>query len=362
MKPSGTAWQPIVLLAMLMLCLSAISGCDRAPTDPQPKEPTDYIAYFADLNSDNWVFGYHILSGQLDSFQVPALPGNNYNHWQLLKPRLVVSADGSQLYIGLEDSVLKCDIDNPLDVEVVAVPAGDGLAVSSDGNYFAAFGKDGLSIFHTADNSLLFHDTDHVLQGGFTADNERFYATAWGSYAYQVSFLDTSEAERIQLSQWFLGQAVPGYDDGHWFLLTNNERCTAAIEVYDAETNTTLRLDTFGGWGEIELLPNGRYVPISHPSVPWIPCGGSSSSFSVFDTKTNSVTEIDIVLDSADVDLLHDLPYWPMFNVEVTPDSRWIVASGRGVIAVVDATTLEPRDYSIFDGKHIYYLTIQNSL
>lgn len=362
MKPSGRVWQPIVLLAMLTLYVLAISGCDSKPTDPAPKEATDYIAYFADINSDNYVFGYHILSGQLDSFQVPALPPVHSNHLLMLKPKLVVSADGRKLFVGLDDSVLIVDFDHPTNVEVVAVPAGEGIATSTDGAYYSILGSGGVHILNTSDNSLVFHDTDQVLWGQFSHDNQTFYATARDEYVYRVDFEDASNSERIYCTEWHLGQAVPNHSETGWFLRTHDDNCSAAMELYDVDESTTLERHRYGGWGEMELSPDGTCLPFSHPPLPWSVCGGGSSSFSVFDTRSNSITKIDIVLDSADVDIHHDLPYMPILDVEVTPDGMWFVVSGRDIIAVVDAASFEVRGYKILYGKQIVYLTIQNSL
>jgi len=338
-----------------------MGGCDRTPTSQVLSSATDYVAYFADLNTDNWVFGYHVLSGQLDSFSVPALPEPTENINRLLTPKVVVSADGRSIYIALPDSTLLVNIADPSQTVVLPFPAGGGVSVSPDGRYVGILGDGGVNILSTSDYSQVFHDTDQVVRGQFSQDSHWFYATHWGGYAYRVNLESTDGAERRYCTDWSLSQTIPAPSGENWFLMTNDDGCAAAIEVYDAEGSTGLGRYIYAGFGEIELSPDGKHLPFTHPLHPFTTCDGVTSSFSVFDTETKTIQKVDVALDSADMDVYHDLPWWPIMDLETTPDGRWLVVSGRDVIAVVDAATLELDHYALLNGRSIVYLTIQNS-
>ncbi|MDH4033333.1 MAG: hypothetical protein OEV80_05985, partial [candidate division Zixibacteria bacterium] len=286
MNQAGRVQRHSILLLTCVLYYLGTGGCDRSPTDPEPPDPTDYIAYFADVNSDNWVFGYHILSGQLDSFQVPALPTPRTPSLGVPEPRMVVSPGGESIYLALEDSVLAVEIANPQQVEVLPYAAEFGVSVSPNGQYLAVLNREGLNILSTDGYSLLFHDTDRVLFGGFSADSRVFLASHWPDYAYRLQIEGGFNVQRRVCTPWRLGQVIPSPDDSQWYLLTAHAECDAAVEVYDVNADSVIHRSVFAGYGEIELLPNGRYIPYTHPGELVGVCGGGGSSFSVYDITT----------------------------------------------------------------------------
>lgn len=343
MKPSGTVWQPIVLLATLTLYLLAISGCNSKPTDPAPKDATDYIAYFADLNSDNWVFGYHILSGQLDSIAVPALPEFG----------MAISPDGNTLYLAIGDSTVVVDIESPQDFIVLNTGSQGGVSVSPDNRYLALLEPDGISILRTEDFAIVHQDTGHAYNGCFTASGNTFYCVVGDNTIYHVELGASIVATRKQrTSPWNATQIIPSSDESNWYVYAARSSCQWAIEVNDVAGDSILSRHLFEpGLGEMELAPNGSFLVYTNPDGIITYCYHGDASLTIYDPTTDISMQIMVVPDSADRDEYHDVSYFILEEVEVTPDSHWIVAGTGDVIAVVDATTFEVVKYEILPGR-----------
>jgi hypothetical protein len=112
-----------------LVCLW-LAGCDDDnPTKPVDPGPRDYVFYWNRNGYDSAFFGYHTLTGQIDSFSLPAAEITD----------LDVSADGRRVYISYTDKtkVVRASDFSP----VIDLPyASFGIAVSPDNRYIAVQG------------------------------------------------------------------------------------------------------------------------------------------------------------------------------------------------------------------------------
>jgi len=351
----------VIMIAggILGLCLYFAACSGDGPVGPT--EPKDYVVYFHDGASYfNVFYGYHTLTGALDSFTLPG------ELWKLM----AVSADGKSLYLPEANSVAVADLDSKEIVANLPYKAHGGVAVSPDGQLIAVLGDD-LHILKTSDYSAVFHDTDLVSHGRFSADSRSFYCGSGGEVtrraAYKVALDSGFAVTRRSFSDGTLTSIIPSIDQSRWFLYLYAGGGLSWFEVYDVAADSIVYRDfLICGTGELELTPDGRYVFYTHPGSMLYGCPDptSFSTFSVFDAERNEIHKVIktfMIDDSGDT-----VPVLPVRELAITPDGRWLVSAGvEGGLGlnVMDVQKMEI-ERCVFLGysKSVWYLTCQNSL
>ncbi len=350
----------VLLVACVAYCL-ALGGCADSPVEPTTTEPTDYIAYFADLNSDNWVFGYHILSEQVDSFQVPALPEFG----------MAISPDGNALYLAMRDSTVVVDIENPQGFIVLNMGARGGVAVSPDNEHVALLGDD-LYILNTADYSVFYHDTNQIYKGVFSSNGSAFYAVGstndgeidQRSYVYQLSMDQAAEASYTEMPYRRLNKIMPSDDEQTWFL-SQSGFGTSAVDVYRVPADSiiySMRIHPQSSV-DFERSVDGRYVFFTYP-CPWsdnIGVCDPPGRIVVFDVSAGIVAETIVIPDADTLD-----PFISGLNVgplSATPDGLWLIGAAGNWIIRVDVVNMVVVDKVLIENATLLFeIVCQTSL
>lgn len=335
---------------ILSLCLY-FAACDsKKPVEPVQLK--DYSVYFCDLNSDDQYFGYHPLTGQLDSFSIPIKPERG----------MTVSADGKKLYLALADSSFVVDLDDLHNITKLPYSAGGGVAVSPDNQLVAILGN-GLNILSTSDYSVIFDDTDGVRFGTFSTDSKSFYCLGGDTYVYKVALDGSSPVTRKWLSGGWSYQIIPSVDEAKWFLYSIIAECRYLFEVYDVDKDSVIFREYISpGNGEMELSLDGRYLFYTNPGFRISYCiDPPPSSFTAFDVEKNQIHRVIStigVFDGTNPD------FWPIGSVEITPDGHWLVGMDTDfeALLVLDITKMEIEKYILLSGqRYLYGLTCQNA-
>jgi hypothetical protein len=320
MKPSGTVWQPIVLLAMLTLYLLAISGCESAPTDPSLSGTGEmnYAVYFYSTYGDEGLYKYYPLTQELDSadlhYQV-----TGYDHFNSLH----VSADGELLYMPFEQIIVVFDSDSLYPVAELPYKTRYPVAVSPDGKYIAIFGN-GVWVLNTSDYSVYYHDTTNAVRGVFSSNGMRLYAMGSETeppYTAYLYVLDLSGPEPVLEKRKSPGSSsrfLPTSDESKFVLVD----ASGWIRIFDVASDSIVFSHYMrGAKGRVALTPDDKYA-FYGSMTPIAPPDPGTSAFAMIDVQNNQLEEIvstRFVIDSITPD------WFEVGSVQVTPDGKYLV-------------------------------------
>ncbi|MCX6829464.1 MAG: hypothetical protein NT002_09320 [candidate division Zixibacteria bacterium] len=312
----------------LLLLLSVIFGgalillvtCDDNPIKTEP-EVSDYDIYFRDFNYGKfYVFNTKAMA-LVDTFELP-YPG--------AEPQ--VSADGRYLFIPHEKVAVVDVKTKELVTELDA--SGDRVEISPDNRFIAVLG-DSLAIFDAVSFTKVFTDTINPLYGHFTHNSGRFYCTIYPPLlGYQLYRLDLSTepplAEIIGYPGHFPGFAVVSRDESHIYLIAGNP--IMYFEIYNRLTDSlefSHRLQTWIAY--ITISPDGKYV-IYDEGERFVTTEDplSPRTISVYDVAAQRMKTV-IPTFGVVADYMEGIPAG---NLIVTPDCRWLVAGGGGLVLV----------------------------
>jgi hypothetical protein len=328
----------MVLPIVLMVYLAG--ACEKKGTSSVPTDPTDeYRVFMKEAHNPGWIYAYRPVSNEVDSF-----------YW-LISGDLRISADGQKLY-GRPDGCVNAAV-----VQFDSIRWGDSLcpdcslpfkeviSVSSDNELLAVVAEDnGFSIVRTADYSVVFHDTDRVVEGVFASGSQRFYGGA--------VHVDLHGSPGI-IRRWscpfgLLYGLVPSEDESLWYLYVKvSSHFDFEFIAYDREADSVLfRQHLTPGYGEIELGPDPTRVFFTNAGQGCIHSGPYPPPFfHIYDSETNTASDTVWTLGACP-----EVGTLPISEVEFTADGRWLVAihAGFGAILTYDARNLE--------FKHCYFL------
>jgi len=344
----------LIVAGTLALCIYfATCNCD-GPLEPVPQK--DYVVYFTDAENVGQFFGYHVLTGKLDSFYIPIKP----------ECGMTVSADGKKLYIALRDSSFVVDLEDHENVTRLPYGAQGGIAVSSDNQLLAILGAESINILSTSDyNSVVLHDTDYAYYGTFSADSRSFYCrggASGASYVYKAVLDGSSPVIRKRFSDWGIGEVVPSIDESTWFVYTGWDLCHMALQVFDVASDSVVFYYYFEpGNGELELTPDGKHLFFTYPDYRITYCFPAKSSFTIYDVNESQISNVIVSIDSLDPAIPD---FYEISEIEITPDGRWLVGmdSNLPALIVVNITTMQLKRHIVLSGpRDLYGLTCQNA-
>ncbi|HUV31630.1 MAG TPA: hypothetical protein VMY05_11150 [Acidobacteriota bacterium] len=232
------------------------AGCgdDRpaAPTTP----PKDYIVYMWDRASH--YLAYHAATGRLDTLPPEALHPSD----------LDVAADGKRLYIRRSDTVTILDASDYSVLGELPYPGRGPVTVSPDNQHLVISTGD-LYLLRTSDYAVVYHDTDAVTTGCFSADGGRFYATGayqGCQYVYRLD-LTTHAVTRTCLPDGYQTfQILASLDEKFLFLYRRIMHDMFWFDVYDVAADSfVFRKILIPGFGKMTLGLQGSYVYFSSP-------------------------------------------------------------------------------------------------
>jgi hypothetical protein len=333
----------LLLLSSLVLVLGVyLAGCDgESPAGPVEAGEKDYVVYFWDGTSDLDYYGYHPLTGELDTFTTP------YYAWL---GGIKASADGKLLYVATSVDVAVVELDSLKLITEIPYRAKWGVAVSPDNRLLCLQGP-GIRILSTADYSVLYEDTARGVAGcDFSANSSRLYC-AGGGTGYSAYVLDIRNGFSGSVKEFdssaIIWDILPSPDESKWFLY-RKASSWCVFEVYDVAADSIIfRQYITYGWGEMAVTPDGRYVFFTEAGT--FQDGLGKWYFTVFDVDRNRISRL--ISTTGIKDGLNPA-YMPLGELAITPDGRWLVAgSVEGVPAFLrfNINTMEIDDYVEID-------------
>ena len=358
MKRHRTTW--LVSTGVFLSLAFAFIACDDdvKPTEPDPPpEPKDYMFYFNDGGYHDRYYRYFSESERADSLTIPHDSRKGF----------AAAADGSRLYLPDGNKTVVVDTDSFEDITVIDFECSHGVSVSPDNQYVAIIGDD-VRILSASDYTLVFHDTDAVWHGIFSADSKQFYCVGgWSGdgsvlpYVYSVNLADSSfPVQRHTFSDGGAWRIVPAVDGSRWFLYLKYDTFGYVFEVYDVAKDSIIFRDLLTpGAGDIEVTPDGKYAFYSNPGTTLVG-PPPPSDFTVFDIEANAIHKIVSTEDSAG----GTSTFMPIGNFAITPDGRKLLAvrgptGGDFLVFDVNAMEIDKR-FNVGNQAWLWNVTIQN--
>ncbi len=314
---------------MLILSVAAIFlwiRCDKSPSKPV-EQVSDYDVYLKEdfiPEGKLFIFNTKELS-VVDSFASPC--------WGL-NPEL--SADGKYLYcpdtaISIIDTKTKELVSQLNDTAL-------WIEVAPDGRYFAAF-HNSIHIYDATTYELVFSDTGQIWPTGkFTLDGKRLYCPKHGTQIYCLNLDTIPISARIVYYPQALAMSLVPSEDGKYLYVLAQKGAETQLQIFEIGLDSVIYSLTipafFSSAGTaplIDITPNGKYVVFTDGE----PSGGfeiphSSRTVFVFNTTSRALESI-IPIFGVDPNYPDGLaPY----NFVITPDSRWFISGGQGIIAI----------------------------
>jgi hypothetical protein len=317
----------IPCLALALVVLLLVASCKDKGVEPQ-QGPEDYKVYFAEFqrSGPSTLFAFHPTTQQIDSVVMP---------WNV-QTGVVVSADGSRLYIGNRTQVVVADARSLSKIAELPYASRWPVAVSPDNSLVAITGDD-LTILRTSDYSVVFSDTDRTWFGCFSSDSKTFFCSTDGAdLVYRVSLSDTNHpVTRKRFNDGGAHQVIPSCDGRKWFLYLFHGDYSV-FEVYNVEADSIVFGKAFApGDGRLAVMPNESRLFYTNPGNM-----GSLISpplnFTIFDVQQNAISKV--IYDTSMFTI--GGYYYPPNEMAVTPDNRWLILRGgdtdAGVIYLYD--------------------------
>ncbi len=320
---------------LIVTALLGVVGCG-GDSPVEPAQPKDYVVWCSDGSGQGKYYGYHLLTGRMDSFSVAVQP--TYG--------MTVSADGKRLYVPTttgSPGTAVIDIEQQTIIETVPASLyspSHGQVFSPDGRY-VAFQGDDLYILSYPDHNVVYHDTAYVWMGWFTPDSRKFYAAGYNTNQVLVVDMATLEATTwdnfLPYSVRHVRQTV---DDDRWLVYLNIPQGAGAFGVVDHSRDSLLFFEFLApGSGMIASTPDGRYAFYDNPGgeVDDIP---PTPEFRVFDALRG---QIDRLISTVGVVDGIEPANAPIGYLYVTPDGNWLFAAAKwgDYLFVYDAHTFE---------------------
>ena len=273
------------VLALAGLALVWSFGCDEKPTDPGEGGPKDYVLYWNRYGDDSAFFGYHTLTGQIDSFFLPSA----------LIYDMKASADGELLYISYR---YKISVVRTRDFKLVAdLPYSGflGVAVSPDNRHIAVQGSN-LRILSTTDFSVVFQDTIGVYRSVFSANGLRLYAPGPESSCPSVYRLDLEHGFRSKITcfpdPYPIRQVAPSRDEKLLFMFRYLGSCYMLFDVFDRCGDSLVFRDLVApGCGDMVVSHDNRFVYFTGPGDKhgWPPPAYTFARYGIRDKTVDSL-------------------------------------------------------------------------
>jgi hypothetical protein len=289
--PMKQARRFFIIVSVIMVLIGSCSHDKGVQPTPKPQEK-DYVVYFADYDwgdqeQGNKYYGYHTLTGVVDSFVVP---GHDCR-----VNGLAISPDGSFMYLYDGTSFLTVDLATKGIVAEHPVSISRQLSrqmiISPNGNFIAMQGR-GFSIVSVPEFSVVFADTVQLVNGYFTPDGRFFYGSAWINSdlaSYRVD-LENGFVVTTWLPPYggaYMTVPSPDYKKLFLYIWIYNELFYFCVHDVDGDSLTYYQM-LLPGYGRIIPTPDWKYlvvvqIPQMNGTVP-LP-----DSFTIFDIQNNTI-------------------------------------------------------------------------
>ena len=296
----------LVLSVIALMCLAAACN-DKSPTKSEP--PPEQVVYMWDAGDSEKYFAFQPDSDKFDSFSVDFNPYYG----------LTASPEGGRLYGAGDEGIAVIDLATRALVQVLPYIAYDGILASPDGRVLAV-GCDSLLVLSTADYSVLYHQSHYLGAAAFSRDSKRLYSITYDT----ITVIDLSRDTTIKSQPNNLGDIVKlrlSPDESRWYLYRYHGMYTFSFAVYDVALDSMVFvLGLTPGVGDLEVTPDDSYVFFTSP-------GGLAFgpppqySFGSYNVKTGQVT-----LFKFNSECTAAKDFYPMGELAVTPDGRWLTA------------------------------------
>ncbi|RME31427.1 MAG: hypothetical protein D6800_00795 [Candidatus Zixiibacteriota bacterium] len=310
------------LLAIAIVSCACLLGCGDSGTGPQPPVAKDYPVYFYNGANPNAYYEYRTLSGTLDSFMLPFVPGFD---------RMTVSSDGALLYVSARDGIHVVTLATREETTVLPFTDYRAVAVSPDGRWLAVQ-NGGLDILNRGGGDIILHLNDTTYDGLFATNSDAFYCLTGDMLNEPVHVLrvpvDTSvdTVTRTYFPSGRPEKLVVSPDERTWYLFLRHGVSSYSFVAYDAAGDSMLFIDTLAAAaGDIVMTPDGGQVLYSLPGSPLY--GWGPPVVRVYTRAQNAIRELSLRAVVSGTDTL-DIRPWQMV---VTPDSRRVICSGANL-------------------------------
>jgi hypothetical protein len=329
--------------------------CSDDPTAPDKFVPSGYPVYFYD-NGDNpkWYIYY---------------PEDNYfdsAYWPISDAyTAAISPHGDRIYI---DRGYDCDL-AILDVasgtrmpELTDICGGLWIQFSPDDEKMLAAGYQ-LRIMNYEDHQQLLVDSTpdlsfprysadgNLIYGAEGVDRKYFYST------YRADDLTLVSRDSITSNgHLFWGGKTYASDDlGTWYILTMTLGYGYLFVEWDRELDSILFVDSIPSAYPDPIIirsEDQRYLAYNNPGTMWDSIQNRPNEIRLYDTESGDMADI---IDTRYVSGTGDTTYYPVVEMAMTPDSKYLIGISHGgddVFLVYNLLTLSIERWVELPGHH----------
>jgi hypothetical protein len=287
-----------------------------------PTQTPDYDIYLRNWSSDTGKF-YVFNTGKMDFTDSFDLPYSSFD------PQL--SADGKYMFLPYSDKFSIVEMKSKTLVTQLNV-RGLTMAVSPDNRYIAIFG-DTLHILDAVTFAELYSEAITLCPGKFTQDGRRLYCPTCREGIYRLN-LDTIPFASAVLNYpgYLPGVIAPSRDEAYLFVSTGVANRANYFEVYDLQRDSIIYSHQFRSWyALLNITPDGRYVIYAEvDSYGSIDAPPSPRMVSIFDAVSLTMR---VIIPTYGINPECPDGISPDQSI-ITPDSKWFVSGGYGIIAI----------------------------
>jgi len=279
------------IIFAVMIAIALALSCTDDDKGTQPVEPTEYYAYFSDIQARNKYFRYNTSTMEIDTF---SLPYDSYYDG------FGISPDGKTMYLHPDDGIVEVSLDSfvvvtehPIVLPKGNVTLGGHEVVVSPNNRYLAVLNWNLHIINLTDFSIVYSDTSTYFKSGwFSDDSKSFFCAAQGedrNEALEIVFGDSVLVKKHRFDGGSVQHIMTSPDNRLWFLLLYAGYGIDDFQVYDREADSII----FGramcpGNGYLQITPYGQYVIYSHPGSAFGFCP-PYQYLTIFDVTSNTI-------------------------------------------------------------------------
>ncbi|MEW5796382.1 MAG: hypothetical protein AB1772_08460 [Candidatus Zixiibacteriota bacterium] len=341
----------VVATGLGLACLWPF-GCDDNPTKPPPVEAKNYVFYWNRYVTDSTFFGYHTLTGEIDSFFIPGTQVYDMN----------VSADGRRLFISYSDKTRVFGTEDYKPIVDLPYSGWYGVAVSPD-NRYVAVQSGNLRIISSQNYSVVYQDTLGVNRSIFSANGSRLYAPGASSSCRSIYRLDLEkgfESDSICIPDDFpVFRVVPSRDEKLLFIFRSLGNCYMYLDVFDVAGDSLMFRDLVApGCGDMAVSPDKEHLYFTGPGDlhGWPPHAYSFARYHIGNKIIDSIWSASICEFSDPT---------PAFgsDLALTPDGRTLAITDgivRNRLVLYDCQLQDTIRVLCFPGIGFWHVTCRN--
>ena len=270
------------VLTVGLVLLTSLLSCSSDPLTG-PTTPGDYVVYFECVSPVRGYFGYHTVTGKIDTLRTPDIA---------IWGPIACSPDGHHLYIPAGDSVIVVNTQTQQVEDEIPYSAQYGLTPSPDGRYLALHGR-WLRIVRLSDHTVIYQDAASLtFRSAFSWDSSHLYYLRVDppSSVFRVDLEHGNEVTEMTFPVSMVTRVLLSRDESKLFLQCEEPQAKSFV-VYDRILDSVLFYHTYAGESsDIVITPDERYVFISETGDSLNEEG--SGHLAVFDTDANRIDRL----------------------------------------------------------------------